>query len=94
MNEDLRNSRVGLLMDVRRSQRYHSRRRQFFERWQFVNSALSALFGTAAIVTLMSQLDKQWAILAAAAVTVVSVLDLVVENSDGSTARGLRIDSS
>jgi hypothetical protein len=78
MTENLKGSRVALLMDVRRSQRYHSRRRQFFDRWQFVNSASSALFGTAAIATLISQLDKHWAVLSAAAVTVVSVLDLVV----------------
>ena len=76
--EKLKDERHRLLFNVRRSVRYHSRRRQFFDRYRLFTSAMSAIFGSAAIATVMSAAGKQYTIAAAAAVTGLSIIDLVV----------------
>lgn len=67
-----------LLFGVRRSIRYHLRRRRFFDRFNQTCKFLSALFGTATISTALSQAGSGILISFAALVTIFSVLDLVV----------------
>lgn len=76
--EKLKDERHRLLFNVRRSIRYHSRRRQFFDRYRLFTSAMSAIFGSAAIATVMSTVGKEYTIAAAAAITILSIVDLVV----------------
>jgi hypothetical protein len=70
-----------LLWAARRSSRYHSRRRQFFDRYRLFTSAVSALAGSAAIATVISSLGKEFTIIAGSIVTFFSILDMVVGSS-------------
>ena len=66
-----------LLFGVRRSIRYHSRRRQFFERWHLMTSFLSVLLSSATVASLLTG-QSMWGVVAAGIVTLLSALDLVV----------------
>jgi len=68
-----------LLFCVRRSVRYHVRRRKFFERFNLAVQALAVIFGSATIYAVLGQLGEAWAIGAAAVVTVTSAVNLVVD---------------
>lgn len=78
MEESLEDKWDALLFGVRRSVRYHERRRHFFDSWNRVTSAISVVFGSAAIATLLEGADKIWTVAAALAVTITSTVDLVV----------------
>lgn len=67
-----------LLFGIRRSVRYHVRRRRFFDRLHTGTNALGVLFGSAAIAAILGQLPHVYGIVAAALVTVASALDLVI----------------
>ena len=67
-----------LLFGVRRSIRYHNRRRLFFDRVSKFSTFLSALFGTATVASALAQAGNGWVIGFAVAVAVFSVMDLVV----------------
>ena len=69
-----------LLFDVRRSVRYHTRRREFYEKWNLSTSALSLLFGSATIFSVIKDFPG-FAMAAAVLVTVTSTIDLVVGTS-------------
>lgn len=71
-----------LLFGVRRSSRYHNRRRRFFEGWHNVTSALNVIFSSATIATLLKS-DDSIGIAAAFAVviSILSAIDLVVGTS-------------
>lgn len=76
-HEDLPTRRHNLLFAVRRSIRYHMRRRRFFERWNMTTNALSVIFGSTAIGGVV----KGWealAIVSGAIVTFFSAVNLVV----------------
>jgi hypothetical protein len=75
--EELRVEWDDLLFGVRRSVRYHTRRRMFFDRFDLITSALSVIFGSATVFTVLSIYQKI-AIAVAASVTVLSSLDIVV----------------
>lgn len=69
-----------LRFDIGRSIRYHQRRRAFFERLDQLGNLLSLVFGSAAIYGLLGSQDgagKGIALVAAAAVTVFSSINLV-----------------
>ncbi len=67
-----------LLFGVRRSIRYHARRRMFFDRFRQITSALGVIFGSATVFTLLSDAGALYPALAAALVTVFFTFDLVV----------------
>ena len=67
-----------LLFGVRRSIRYHARRRMFFDRFRQFTSAIGVIFGSATILTLLNNMDPLYPALAAAVVTVFFTIDLVV----------------
>ena len=66
-----------LLFGIRRSVRYHERRRSFYETWSMVTSAASLLFGSAAIYNVLKD-HETWVIFFALLVAVLSTIDLVV----------------
>lgn len=74
---DLDRDRHDLLFGVRRSIRYHLRRERFFDRQHKIYTSLSALSGSATIITLLSTAGDFWPALFAASVAVFSVIDLV-----------------
>lgn len=67
-----------LLFGVRRSVRYHTRRRLFFDRLHKFSTFLSALAGTATVASVLAKLPAPWTIAFAAAVAVFSVIDLII----------------
>ncbi|MGZ8181451.1 MAG: hypothetical protein ACXWT1_05800 [Methylobacter sp.] len=73
--DDLHN----LLFSVRRSVRYHNRRRNFYDRFNLSSSALSLILGSATVYGLVKDSGgAQIALIAAALVTVLSALNLVI----------------
>ncbi|VVE41655.1 hypothetical protein PCO31111_04207 [Pandoraea communis] len=70
-----------LLFDIRRSIRYHNRRRAFFDRLDQSTNMLSVIFGSAAVYGVLEQQYKAVALVAAGAVTVLSAINLVVGSS-------------
>lgn len=74
---DLFASRHGLLFDVRRSVRYHQRRRAFYESWNTIANAVAVIFSSAAIAGVVK--SYAWlTIMSGAIVTVFSTVNLVV----------------
>lgn len=72
----------GLLFGVRRSIRYHQRRRAFFDRLDQTSSMASVIFGSTAIYGIMEQGEaKALALIASALVTVLASVNLVVGSS-------------
>lgn len=74
---DLSHKHHNLLFGVRRSVRYHYRRRAFFDRLSKTATALSAIAGSATVITLMSTLPTRWPICFAAFVAILSAINLV-----------------
>lgn len=76
----------GLLFDIRRSIRYHNRRRAFYDQLDQISNMLSVIFGSAAIYGVMeSNVNmKPVALVAAGLVTVLSAVNLVL----GSALKG------
>lgn len=67
-----------LLFAVRRSRRYHQARRRFFDRWNTITNAITFVFGSVAIYTVLALADKPIVtILLAAAVSLAAVLNFV-----------------
>lgn len=73
--------RQQLLFTIRKSVRYHNARRQFYERIHSITAALCVTFGTATTFAALSGIGAYWAAGAAAVVTLVSAIDLVVGTS-------------
>ena len=68
-----------LLFSIRRSIRYHNRRRMFFDRLNIVSNALSVIFGSTTFFALLPAIELQClAIGAAAMVTIISTINMVV----------------
>jgi hypothetical protein len=66
-----------LLFDVRRSVRYHNRRRMFFDRLNLFNSAASLIGGSAAVAGVLGDRTAV-SLIAGVAVSIFACLDLVV----------------
>lgn len=86
MEANLTDNWEGLLFDIRRSVRYHNRRRAFFDRLDQTTNVLSLIFGSAAIYGVLSQANPNWAVLSAAVVTIFSAVNLVVGSSQRARA--------
>lgn len=67
-----------LLFGVRRSVRYHNRRRRFCERYHTVTTALSVLSGAATVVMILQEIGPLAPSITAALVTILATFDLVV----------------
>lgn len=71
---------------VRRSIRYHQRRRGFFDRLDQFSNMLSVIFGSAAIYGILEQDFKALALIASALVTVLASVNLVVGSAQRARA--------
>lgn len=63
---------------VRRSIRYHNRRRAFYDRLDQITNMLSVIFGSAAVYGVLEENLKSVALVSAGLVTVLSAINLVV----------------
>lgn len=70
-----------LLFGVRRSIRYHNRRRMFFDRLHKANNSIGVIFGSAAIFTALNQIYPSLTILSAVLITLSSTIDLIISTS-------------
>jgi len=77
-----------LLFGVRRSVRYHNRRRMFFDTFGLFRSAFSVILGSATMVGVLTKAGEVWILSSAAIITVFSAIDLVV-----GTAKAARLHS-
>jgi len=66
-----------LLFAVRRSIRYHTRRRRFFDGRYRVTTAVAIILGSTSVVTVLTQLNPVYPAIASAIITVLLTLDLV-----------------
>ncbi|MDR6915075.1 hypothetical protein J2X66_001940 [Pseudomonas sp. 3296] len=82
--DDLADRWHNTLFSVRRSIRYHQRRRGFYDRLDKTSNMLSLIFGSTAIYGILQTNTKTLALIASAAVTVFASINLVI----GSAQRG------
>lgn len=68
-----------LLFDIRRSTRYHNRRRLFFDRVSKWTDALTAISGSGTIITVVSKASNSISIALAATTAVLSAINLVFD---------------
>lgn len=77
MEDKIRSDFYKLLFGVRRSIRYHHRRRLFFDRLHQISTFLSAVTGTATVASLLADASSL-ALFFGICVAIFSVIDLVV----------------
>lgn len=77
-SDPLKRPRWDLLWAVQRSQRYHSRRCAFFDRWHKVTLLAGVLGGSAVVASLGELVPAEVALIGASLVALLSGLDLVV----------------
>ncbi|MEG2663544.1 MAG: hypothetical protein RSE33_12245 [Hafnia sp.] len=70
-----------LLFDVRRSVRYHNRRRAFFDRLDQLTNVLALVFGSVSIYGVLSHTGNLLPVLSAGIVTIFSAFNLVIGSS-------------
>ena len=78
---NLENEFHNLLFGVRRSIRYHSRRRSFYDRFNLFVNAFSLVMGSATVYGILKDQYQEVAIIAAMFVTIFSAINLVVGSS-------------
>lgn len=83
---DLEDRWHNTLFGVRRSIRYHQRRRAFFDRLDQLSNMLSVIFGSAAIYGILEQDYKALALIASALVTVLASINLVIGSAQRARA--------
>jgi hypothetical protein len=71
-----------LLFGVRRSVLYHNRRRSFYENLRNIKNILSVIFGSATFFAVLGSAGRAFTLTAAAIVTILSTIDLVVGTSN------------
>ena len=77
----------GMLFDVRRSIRYHTRRRLFFDRINKWSDAITAISGSGTIISILSNTGAQTATTILAAITAIaSVINLVFDTKGNARA--------
>jgi len=74
LDDDIHN----LLFSIRRSIRYHNRRRGFYDRFNLLVNAVSVVMGSTTVYGILKTQAQDIALIAAAIVTVLSAINLVV----------------
>lgn len=69
------------LFSVRRSIRYHQRRRSFFDRLDKISNMLSLIFGSVAVYGTLQENSKEIALIASGLVTVFASINLVLSSA-------------
>lgn len=77
-DEDLKVKWHALLFAVRRSARYHVRRRQFFDRMDFATKFLIIITGGATVISVNAESHNPWAKVFGSLVAVFSAIDLII----------------
>lgn len=77
--QDIEKESHDLLFGVRRSVRYHNRRRMFFDRIHKITVSLSLIFGSATVAVALSKIGSPWVSICAALVSVFAAIDLVFD---------------
>ena len=77
-NRIIENKVFGLLFGVRRSIRYHNRRRSFFDKFNSITNALALIMGSATVYGALKTNLEGIAILAPAFITIFSSINLVI----------------
>jgi hypothetical protein len=72
-----------MLFVVRRSVRYHNKRKRFFERMRRMLNFVTMALGVATLGILLAKVDTGWAISTAAAVSFFAMIDLLLNTSEG-----------
>ena len=65
MDDELKTKYKSLFFGVRRSVRYHARRRMFFERCHMATSAVNVIFGSAALMAILASAPRVTGVAAA-----------------------------
>jgi hypothetical protein len=86
MTETLERELHAQLFDIRRSIRYHHRRCAFFDRLDRLTNMTSVIFGSAAVYGVLEQEYKVVALSAAASVTGLSAINLVLGSAQRARA--------
>jgi len=84
LTEEYQDKAYCLLFGVRRSIRYHNRRRQFFDRISKVTDALTAIAGSGTIIAALSQNFTNFSVYLAATTAVFSAINLVFDTKGNS----------
>ncbi|PIF52772.1 hypothetical protein CLU80_5257 [Pseudomonas sp. 29] len=79
--EDLADRWYATLFSVRRSIRYHQRRRSFFDRLDKISNMLSLIFGSVAVYGTLQDNSKDIALIASGLVTVFASINLVLSSA-------------
>lgn len=72
-----------LLFGVRRSVRYHARRRRFFDRLRRGITFLTVIAGISTLTILLSNIRPPWPLVTAAMVTLFGIIDLILNTAEG-----------
>lgn len=83
---DLEDRWHAMLFGVRRSIRYHQRRRAFFDRLDQFSNMLSVIFGSAAIYGILERDYQAMALIASALVTILASINLVIGSAQRARA--------
>lgn len=82
MTPEIKNARWDVLWAAQRSQRYHSRRSMFFDRWNKATALVGVVGGSSVVASLGNLFPPHVALFAAAIVTVMSGVDLVAGTAE------------
>lgn len=82
MTPELKKARWEVLWAAQRSQRYHSRRSMFFDRWNKSTALVGVVGGSSVVASLGSLFPPLIGLIAAAIVTLMSGIDLVAGTSE------------
>ncbi|APC18565.1 hypothetical protein BLL42_23680 [Pseudomonas frederiksbergensis] len=86
VSTDLADRWHDMLFGIRRSIRYHQRRRAFFDRLDQFSNMLSVIFGSAAIYGILEKNALGIALLASATVTILASINLVIGSAQRARA--------
>lgn len=70
-----------LLFGIRRSIRYHNRRRSFYDRLHKFNTIIAVVGGSAVIATILGKLGASWPLAFSVVITISAAVDLALNSS-------------
>lgn len=82
MTPEIKKARWEVLWGAQRSQRYHSRRSMFFDRWNKATAFVGVIGGSSVVASLGKLFPPDVGLFAAAIVTVMSGIDLVAGTAE------------
>jgi hypothetical protein len=77
-----------VLFGIRRSVRYHARRRRFFDRLRKGIVFLTVVTGVATLVLLLSPVPPVWSMVTAVLVSLFGTIDLILNTAEGARVHG------